>query len=98
MVRHDGPSVEAIALTVENQKSLFDKLGNSVILQPAGTPPLVKEFVSQALRSCCSPQFQRSLFGQAVGQTEREELDEILRVEVRGYPLECQPLWSMPRR
>ena len=39
IIRHDGPRVEAIALTVENQKSLFDELGNPIILQPTGTPP-----------------------------------------------------------
>src|SRR5918993_3146650 len=46
-------------------------------------PTIVPDFVSQALRLRGTAQPERRLFWQAVDKTKRDELDDVLGVEVR---------------
>jgi hypothetical protein len=78
MVRHDSPSVQSIALAVEDHEGLFDKLGDPVIPQPTRTPSTVEEFVSQTLGLSRVAQSESHLLWQAVSKAKRHELDDLL--------------------
>jgi hypothetical protein len=83
VVGHDAPSEQAIADTVEVQKSLFDDLRDVQLLQPAGS----QAFIEPAVGFCGSIGTAGKCFGddtgQAVGQAERHKLGRFTGIEMR---------------
>jgi hypothetical protein len=83
VVRHYAPGQQAVALSIEMEKGIFNEFGNIGPAQPASTATVV-EFLIYASRG--SPGKAKG-FGdgarQTVGQPERHELDGLGRIEVR---------------
>lgn len=78
MVWHDGPSVNPIALSIEREEGFFDEPGDGLRLQPARAVPVIQKLVAQAFGMPRALQAPQSLFGQAIGQSKRDELGHVL--------------------
>jgi hypothetical protein len=82
VVRHNRPGEKPIALAIENQKRVFDELGNVRPLQPARAQPAIEHLLGRRFRPAPGAHLGRDFRGQAVSQTEGHELDGVLRIEV----------------
>jgi hypothetical protein len=66
--------VQAITHPIEREEGLLDYLSNTPLAKPASAQTSIQHLVSDALRMSRLTYFEQSLVGQAVGESERQEL------------------------